>query len=144
MHTISQQGLDLIKKFEGFSAEAYFCPAGKRTIGFGHVIAGHEAFSEPFTRECAENILKQDVSAAEQAVRRRVAVALTQGQFDALVSFVFNVGEKAFENSTLLRFLNAGDPDKAAAQFSRWVYAAGRKLSGLEARRAAEAQLFQS
>lgn len=140
---ISEQGLALIRGFEGFSATPYLCPGGKPTIGYGHVIGAGEAFPEAgISRETAETMLKQDVKWAEQAVRRLAAVALSQNQFDALVCLVYNIGAKAFEKSTLLRILNSGDPEAAARQFSRWVYASGRKLPGLERRRAAETLLF--
>jgi lysozyme len=144
IRTISQQGLDLIKRFEGFSPEPYYCSAGKRTIGYGHVIKKGEDFCLPLTLDEANSILNQDVAYVVMLINRLADRELTQNQFDALVSFVFNVGGKAFENSTLLRLLRAGDDEKAAAQFARWVYAGGKKLPGLAARRAEEAQLFQS
>jgi len=137
----SQAGLDLIKEFEGFEAEPYICAGGKNTIGYGHVIKKGEAF-DTITEETATALLADDVEDAEGAVNDYVHVELTQNQFDALVSFVFNIGGIAFYRSTLLKKLNKGDYEGAAKQFTRWVYAGGRKLNGLIKRRQAEMELF--
>lgn len=136
----SQRGIDLIKKWEGFSSEVYICPAGKETIGYGHLVKGGENF-DYITRGHAESILREDVGFAENAVNRLVKVELTQGQFDALVSFVYNLGEGQFKSSTLLKKINASD-DSAIMEFGRWVFAGGKKLKGLVKRRAEEAMLF--
>lgn len=142
-YTMSEPGLALLRQFEGFSPAAYICPAGKRTIGYGHVIMAGEEFPETGISENQANLLlKHDVNKAEQAICRLVTVSLKQCQFDALVCFAYNVGNQAFENSTLLRLLNAGNLGAAAGQFSRWAYAGGRKIPGLAARRAAETALF--
>ena len=136
----SEQGIALIKQCEGFSAKPYLCPAGKNTIGYGHVIRPGEYFniiSEPD----AEKLLMNDVKEPEQAINRLVTAEINQNQFDALVSFIYNVGAAAFENSTMLRLINAENPI-ASAQFDRWVYANGMPLNGLIARRAAEKALF--
>lgn len=140
MH-ISEAGLALIRQFEGLRLRAYLCPAGIPTIGYGST-AGVK-LGQSITAERAEQLLREDVRQFEAAVSRLVKVPLTQGQHDALVSFAFNLGAKALEKSTLLRLLNAGDYSGAAAQFDRWVYASGRKLSGLVKRRAAERALFE-
>lgn len=106
---------------------------------------GHTAFVKKgmrITAEEAEILLKADLQAAEAAVSRLVHVPLTQGQFDALVSFVFNLGGGRLAASTLLRRLNRKDYDGAAEQFSKWVFGGGKKLPGLIARREAERQLF--
>jgi lysozyme len=139
---ISEQGLALIRQYEGFSDTLYICPAGKPTIGYGHVVRSGEDFPGAISRDEAETLLQSDVTWAEQAVGRCVSVAIQQCQFDALVSFTYNVGAEALEKSLLLRQLNAQNPAMAAHEFSRWVYAAGKKLPGLTARRAAEAALF--
>lgn len=140
---ISEQGIALIKEFEGFSAQPYRCPAGKLTIGYGHVIHPIETYPEAgITQQEAEKLLKQDVSYAEAMVNHAVLVPLSQNQFDALVSLVYNIGIKAFVNSTLLRLLNDGDTQAAARQFSRWVHSNGKKLDGLVRRRAAEVAFF--
>lgn len=143
MH-ISETGLKLIRDFEGFSPTPYRCPAGLMTIGYGHVIDKSEAYTDAgISPKEAETLLKQDVNIVEQAIDRLVEVPLSQHQFDALVSLVYNIGTHAFEKSTLLRYLNAGDTEKAAREFSRWVYSRGRVLQGLKARREAESQLFR-
>lgn len=139
---ISQAGLDLIKEFEGFEPEAYLCPAGIWTIGYGHT--GDVSEGQTVTEEEAEELLRQDVAFAEDAVTDYVEGDLTQGQFDALVCFVFNIGAGAFRDSTLLRLLNQGDNEGAAEQFLRWNKAGGKVLSGLTRRREAERELFLS
>lgn len=141
MMQISKAGLDLIKQFEGLYLKAYRCPAGVPTIGYGHT-AG-VAMGQTITQQQADDYLRRDVRQFERAVSRLVRVPLTQGQFDALVSFAFNLGEGALAQSTLLRLLNAGDYAGAAAQFDRWNKAAGRVLPGLVRRRAAERALFE-
>lgn len=139
---ISKAGLDLIKQFEGLYLKAYRCPAGVPTIGYGHT-AG-VAMGQTITQQQADDYLRRDVRQFERAVARLVTVPLTQGQFDALVSFAFNLGEGALAQSTLLRMLNAGDYAGAAAQFDRWNKAGGRVLPGLVRRRAAERALFEA
>lgn len=140
MH-ISETGLALIRQFEGLRLSAYRCPAGIPTIGYG-TTAGVK-MGDTITKERAEELLREDVKRFEAQVLRLVKVPLTQGQHDALVSFVYNLGAGNLSNSTLLRLLNAGDYKGAAAQFDRWVYASGKKLSGLVKRRAAERALFE-
>ena len=141
---ISDNGLNLIKQFEGFSAQAYTCPAGKRTIGYGHVILTGEKFPpEGISKIAAEDTLKIDVSKAQKAVLRLVRVPLTQHQFDALVSFVYNIGGKAFRESTMLSLLRENKMDLAAAEFDKWVYAGGKMLKGLANRRFEESEMFR-
>lgn len=140
----SPSGLALIKRFEGFSALPYRCPAGKMTIGYGHVIRPTDVFEQGcVTEETAETLLKQDIAYVERIITRAVLTPINPNQFDALVSLAYNIGIEAFVNSTLLRLLNEGNPEAAAAQFARWTYAGGRKLDGLVQRRAAEAALFR-
>ncbi|WP_313284644.1 lysozyme [Stutzerimonas kunmingensis] len=140
MHT-SQKGLDLIKSFEGLRLSAYKCPADVWTIGYG-TTAGVKP-GQNITKERAEELLREDVKRFEAQVLRLVKVPLTQGQHDALVSFVYNLGAGNLSNSTLLRLLNAGDYAGAAAQFDRWNKAGGKVLAGLARRRAAERALFE-
>ena len=142
MMQISKAGLDLIKQFEGLYLKAYRCPAGVPTIGYGHT-AG-VAMGQTITQQQADDYLRRDVRQFERAVARLVTVPMTQGQFDALVSFAFNLGEGTLAQSTLLRLLNAGDYAGAAAQFDRWNKAGGRVLPGLVRRRAAERALFEA
>ena len=139
---ISKKGIDLIKRFEGCRLKAYRCPAGVWTIGYGHT--GNVKSTDVITQEKAEEILKRDLKVHEDNVKRVVKIALTQNQFDALVSFEYNVGYGAFANSTLLKLLNAGNYNGASKQFERWVYAGDRVLEGLLKRRKAERELFLS
>ena len=139
---ISEAGLDLIKSHEGFRSDAYLCPAGVWTIGYGHT--GDVEEGQSVTEEEAEELLLQDVAFAEDAVNSLVEVELSQQMFDALVCFVYNVGVGAFEQSTLLRLLNQGQKEEAAEQFLRWNKAGGKELAGLTRRREAERDLFLS
>lgn len=138
----SQTGLDLIKHFEGVRKQAYLCPAGVWTIGYGHTAGVKEGTT--CTPEQAEAWLKEDCLVAELTVCTNVNVQLSQNQFDALVSFVFNLGSGNFVASTLLKRLNAGDYVGAGDELDRWVNAGGRRLAGLVKRRAAEKTLFLS
>lgn len=139
----SALGVALIKQFEGLRTCAYLDAAGIWTIGYGHT--GEEVRSGVrIDAAQADGLLHQDLRAAEEAVRALVTTPLAQASFDALVSFVFNVGANAFAGSTLLRKLNAGDAEGAAAEFERWRYAGGRILPGLLRRRIAERTLFLS
>ena len=130
----------MIKDHEGLRLKAYLDPVGIWTIGWGHTGRVHSG--ETITRERAEELLMLDIEKAEACIERSVSVSLTQGMFDSLVSFIFNLGCGAFRQSTLLRHLNNGDYEKAAHQFPRWVHAKGRRLPGLVRRREDERQLF--
>ena len=142
MEEISERALDLIKGFEGYSSEKYYCPAGKLTIGYGHAIAPQEDFPDFISQEEAENILKQDVNELLGALRQLLPQPLPAHQRDALLSLAYNIGLYAFEKSTLLRLLRAGDVEGAARQFDRWVYIKGVKSKGLANRRAREKAIF--
>lgn len=144
MRNITQNGLDLIKRFEGFSRTVYFCPAGYPTIGYGHVVKDDEDFSAGIDESQAEELLRQDAQIAERAVLRLINVPLTDGQFDALVSFTYNLGGGALQRSTLRRKINREEHAEVPEQFMRWVWAGGRKLKGLVRRRAAEAEIYQN
>jgi lysozyme len=137
---VSQAGVDLIKRWEGLRTNAYKCPAGVWTIGYGHTRTAKPGMM--ISHGEAENLLREDLKGFELAVSRAVTVPLNQNQFDALVSFAFNVGIGAFVKSSLLRILNTGDYEDAARQFSRWVRGGGQKLPGLVSRRKAEYELF--
>ncbi len=141
---ISDNGLALIKNSEGFRADEYLDVAGKPTIGYGHLIKAGEDFSNGVTEEQATELLQQDVAWAEQTVNDNVQVPLTQNQFDALVDFTYNLGPKAFEDSTLLKLVNQGNMDAAADQFPLWVHAGGVVQPGLVTRRQAEQDLWNS
>lgn len=136
----SDAGIALIEEFEGFEALAYQDSVGVWTIGWGHT-AGVTA-GDRVTEEMATDMLQSDLAWAEAAVSNSVKVPLNQDQFDALVSFTFNLGAAALANSTLLRLLNSGDYAGAAGQFGRWVYAGSTVLPGLVSRREAERALF--
>lgn len=144
MRHITQEGLDLIKQFEGFSSTVYICPAGYPTIGYGHVVRDEEKgrFDTGIDQEQGEELLRRDAHVAERAVLRLITVPLTDGQFDALVSFTFNLGGGALQRSTLRRKLNRQDYVSAAGELRRWIWAGGRKLKGLIKRREAEKGLF--
>ncbi len=136
----SARGLKLIMRFEGFSATPYLCPAGIPTIGYGHVL---EHLQHPvISRNDAKQLLAQDARVAERAVTRLIRYPLAQHQFDALVSFTFNVGSGALQRSSLRAMINRGEVTEAADQFLRWVYGGGKKLPGLVKRRTAERALF--
>lgn len=144
---LSSAGLELIIEFEGLHEKmpdgrykAYRCPAGVWTIYAGCT----EGVAEGMIVTEAEGkaMLATEMAKHEAAVERLVKVPLTQGQFDALVSFSYNVGSGALEGSTLLKLLNAGDYAGAKGQFSRWTKAAGVELAGLVRRRAREAEVF--
>lgn len=134
--------LSLIKRFEGCELKAYICPAGILTVGYGHT--GPEVHvGLMIDQRTADAYLLKDATHAGDAINEMVKVPLSQSQFDALVSFVFNVGAKAFQKSTMLRKLNAGDYLGAAMEFPKWRNGGGRVLDGLVARRAAEQAMFQ-
>jgi lysozyme len=139
--TYSDNGLNLTKSFEGLRLQAYQDVAGIWTIGYGHtgpdVVPGH-TITEPE----ATALLHSDLAEAVQCVNRAVTTDITQNQFDALVDFCFNAGRGHFLSSTLLRQVNLGDMQAAAAQFALWVHADGKVVPPLARRRAAEAQLF--
>lgn len=135
-----QKGLELIKHFEGLRLKSYQCSAAVWTIGYGHT-AGVKP-GDLITTEEADAFLRQDIAESERSVSRYVSVPLTQHQFDALVSFTFNLGSGNLRTSTLLKKLNTGDYPAAAEEFLRWVNAGGKKLSGLVRRREAERALF--
>ena len=138
--TIGEKGLELIKSFEGLRLRAYLCPAKVWTIGYGHT--GDVRGGQVITQSQADDLLKQDLRRFEIAVRKLVKVPLTQNQFDALVSFAYNVGEAALSRSTLLRKLNAGDLAGTKLEFAKWNKGGGKVLAGLTRRRDAEANLF--
>lgn len=140
---IGERGLELIKSFETLELEAYPDPGtgGEPwTIGWGHT--GGVRPGDTCTEEQADAWLEEDVATAERAINRLVKVKLTQNQFDALCSLIYNIGVGAFEKSTLLRKLNFRDFLGAAAEFKRWNKSGGRVMKGLTRRRLAEEKLF--
>ena len=139
---ITQEGIEFIKRHEGFSPLPYLCSAGKETIGYGHVIKHGEQFPCGVTEQQAEDLLYDDLAEAEQCIFDCVEVDLRPFQFDALVSLIFNIGTNAFSKSTLLRMLNTEQYEEAGKQFLRWVYADGKVIYGLQKRRQEEKRLF--
>lgn len=139
--SLSVSGLSMIQQHEGLSYGVYLDPVGIPTVCWGHMDTRLKVGTRYSRKEC-EKFLLEDTRSAQQAVRDLVKVPLTQGQFDALVSLVFNIGRTAFSRSTLLRKLNQEDYEGAAAEFPRWVYAKGKKLPGLVTRRNDEMELF--
>lgn len=138
---ISQKGLEIIKKFEGFSPQRYKCPAGKPSIGYGHVLTKDEKYTY-IAKETAEELLRQDIRKVEYTINRSVLVPLTQGQFDAIASLVYNWGSGNFLRSFGLKRLNKEDYEGALAEFSEVTRCNGQELPGLLRRREAEAKLF--
>ena len=141
---LSTTGLELIKKFEGLRLRSYVDVVGVLTVGYGHT--GPDVVSGMvISEEEAEAFLLKDVRSFETAVSNNTKVKLNQNEYDALVSFTYNVGSNAFKNSTLLRLLNNGSPkEEVADEFGRWVKggADGAEIPGLVRRRADEKKLF--
>ena len=136
----SDKGIDLIKKYEGFRSKAYRCSANVLTIGFGHTL--NVKSTDVIDKAQAEVFLRQDVEFAEKEVNRH-NLNINQNQFDALVSFVFNLGVGNFTRSTLLRKIKSDPNDPTIRkEFERWVYAGGKILNGLARRRKEEADLY--
>ncbi|WP_336276960.1 lysozyme [Bartonella sp. CB178] len=145
MRKISKKGLALIKQWEGLRLHAYRDSAGVWTIGYGHTSQAGKPFVQEgmrLTERQAENLLQKDLKQFENTVEQAVAVPLTDEQFAALVSFCYNVGMKAFCNSTLLKKLNEGDYESVPIELQKWTRAGKKRLQGLVYRRAAEAGLW--
>ena len=146
MMKINDEGLELIKLFEGLRLKAYKCPAGVLTIGYGHT--GKDV--KPgmvITEEQAEELLRQDLERFEEGVENLVEVELNENQFSALVSLAYNIGLGNFKRSTLLKLINKGNQNELEAvhsQFKRWVWAGSQILPGLQRRREAEFDLYST
>jgi lysozyme len=133
---------DLIKSFEGLRLEPYHCSAGRKTIGYGHVIQDKQTLDTSISPEMAEQLLDSDIHKARNSLQRNCHMPLTQTQEAALISFIFNCGSGAFQASSLRQKLLRGEYLAASLEFPRWVYARGVKLRGLVRRRLAEQELF--
>ena len=140
MHT-SEEGISLIKKFEGCRLEPYFCSANVLTIGYGHTRTAQSG--QNWSQDHAEEMLKSDLEEFEGYVEQLVEVPLSQYQFDSLVAWCFNLGPANLKSSTLLKVLNSGAYEEVPSQIKRWNKAGGKVLEGLIRRREAEALLFQ-
>lgn len=140
----SSKGYNLIKRFEGLATSAYKCPAGVLTIGYGHT--GKDVVKGMVITELyADELLKADVAKLEQSLIKSLnadEIEINQNQFDALISFSYNLGLARLVNSTLWRYLKDGKIKAAAGQFIRWNKCNGKVLQGLTFRREAEAKLF--
>ena len=134
------QGLELIKTFEGLELNAYKCAAGVWTIGYGHTKSVQEGMV--ISEDTANDMLMEELVEYENYVNTLVTVELNQNQFDAMVSWVYNLGSSNLQASTLLKVLNAGDYGGVPAQIMRWNKAGGKVLEGLTRRSQAEADLF--
>ncbi len=141
---LSAAGLALLKKSEGFRSRTYRDLAGFPSIGYGHRLLAAESFPNGIDEAQGAALLARDLLHAELAVQRLVRVALTQGQFDALVDFCFNLGLGRLAASALLQDLNIGRYDAAAEQLLRWDHAGAQEIAGLKARREAEFRLWHS
>jgi lysozyme len=139
----SDAGIALIKEFEGFQPQLYDDLGGKPTVGYGHLVRSGESFSRLSESE-ATSLLCADLVTAEACIEDCVDVALTQNQFDALCSFVFNLGCLKLRGSTLLRYLNKGAYDLAANEFEKWCKCGQNQVDGLLRRRLAEKLLFET
>tara|TARA_R110002012_G_scaffold208235_1_gene378312 strand:- start:29 stop:472 length:444 start_codon:yes stop_codon:yes gene_type:complete len=145
---INEVGLDLIKTFEGFRSEPYFCSAMVATIGYGstwsfdgsRVTLHHPAI----TQDEAEELLLREIRNSEKAVDRLIKVELNENEFSALCSFVYNLGSGNLQSSTLRAKLNRTDYEGAANEFPKWRRAGGKVLKGLVLRRKMEQDLFLS
>jgi len=145
MRHINESGLEIIKKFEGLRLTAYKCPAGIATIGWGHVqtVTEQDVINgKTITKEEAEELLKQDIKWAEEAVFKNVKVPTTDNQFSALVSWTFNLGETNLRQSTMLQRINANFLEVVPFEMNRWNKANGKIMEGLKRRRQAEGDLF--
>ena len=136
----SEAGILLIKSFEGCRTVAYQDAVGVWTIGYGHTIDVKEGMT--ITQHQCDVMLEVDIETYENYVNKYVIVSLTQNQFDALVSWVYNLGPTNLRNSTMLKVLNAGKYSEVPYQMKRWNRAGGKVLKGLVVRREAEAELF--
>ena len=139
---ISQEGISLIKKFEGCELEAYKCAAGVWTIGYGHTKDVKE--NDVITKEEAESMLVHELQEYCNDVDIAVKVDLKQNEFDSLVSWTYNLGSTNLNSSTMLRVLNEGKHDEVPAQMKRWNKASGQVKEGLVRRREAEALMFEA
>lgn len=138
--TTSQAGRDLIKKYEGLRLKAYKCPAGVWTVGYGHT-RGVTSSTE-ISQSMADLFLQDDIRPLERYINK-LGINFRQGQFDALVSFMFNLGEGNFNKSTLKKKILAGGNDEdIAAEFKKWNKAGGKVLDGLTKRREEEAEMW--
>lgn len=136
----SDRLLEALKGFEGLRTEAYRCPAGRWTIGYGHTLTAREGMT--VTEEQADHLLREDIKSIERWLTSQNIVT-EQHQFDALVSFIFNLGTGQFCSSTLRKvILRGGSPEEIRRQWMRWVHVGKKVMPGLVKRREWEVNLF--
>ena len=144
--TISDEGISLIKRYEGYKTTPYRCPAGLYTVGYGHVIGNGLQLPDKWNRTFSlgeiDELLRTDLARFERGVLRYCTVYITQSQFDSIVSFSFNLGLGVLQRSTLRQKLNRGNYDVASKEFLKYTRAGGKVLKGLVRRRQAEYNLF--
>lgn len=138
---ISAIGLAALAGYEGVSYVWYSDPVGIPTVCYGHTGGVKFGMKYEYTEAECFSLLDEDTKEATDIILKYVKVSLSQEELDAYVSFVYNVGGEAFRNSTLLKKLNSGDHIGACKELLRWVYADGKKLKGLETRRASESEM---
>lgn len=142
----SEKAIELIKKYEGLRLRVYRCPSGLLTIGYGHTRTAVPGLA--INKEMAEILLEEDLRECEKVINDLVKVPLTQNQFDALVSFVFNVGARKFGSSTMLKKINEGRLREAGDEFLKWTKARQpgglKELEGLRRRRKEEREIFNN
>jgi len=145
---ISQAGIDLIKKFEGYRTKPYKDVAGLWTIGYGHLIGNGKTLPDQYNREFTEGeideLLRQDLAKFERGVTLQFPMLLRQCEFDSLCSFSFNLGLGTLEKSSLKKDILVGNKEEAAKDFLKYIYAGGKPVEGLKKRRLAEQKLFLS
>ena len=145
---VSEKCLALIREFEGFRSKPYLCPAGVPTIGYGSTRYADgrpvKMTDAPIAEAQAQELLQATLAKYEACVNGAVKMPINQNQFDAFVSFTYNLGCGVFRKSSMLRQFNQGYTPQAAEQFARWNRGGGKVLAGLVARRAAERALFES
>jgi lysozyme len=143
---VSERGLNLIKRFEGLSLKPYICPSGHKTIGYGNTFYEDgtkvSMDDKPITIKRAEMLLKLIVDKFAIGVKKVLKVPLEQYQFDAVISFAYNVGLGSLKSSTLLKKINNSEFKEASEEFGKWNKASGKVLTGLTKRREAERQMF--
>lgn len=140
---LNDQGIDLIKEFEGCQLDAYLDMVGKPTIGYG--TTGTDIhLGLHWTQEDCDKILLADLDHVQMQIKKVLDVDLTDNEFSALCSLVYNIGIGNFKSSTMLHCLNEREWDLAAAEFSKWDHAGGREVPGLLKRRLAEKELFET
>ena len=154
---LSERGRKMIEDFEGRKNKPYKCPAGAMTIGIGHALTKAEldsgaiaidgasvAWKNGLTSAQVDALFDQDVEPFERLINTTTHRAINQNQFDALVSFAFNIGAYAYRHSTALRKLNSYDRSEVPAEMRRWDKAGGKKIAGLTERRKQESELFSA